>query len=77
MKYQHSNIPLMNRKARMTISSLLLAGSSLALIFLIYTLVYLNNLNMPMTDSRVIFGVVCFISLTGLGLYFKMAKDDV
>ena len=64
----------MNRRARTTISSLLLSGGSLALIFLIYTLVYLNNLNMSMMDARVILGVMLFVSLTGMGLYFRMEK---
>ena len=74
MKYQQCNIHPMNRKARTTVSSLLLSGSSLALVFLIYTLVDLNNSNDSMMNSRVIFGIVLFIALLSMGLYFRMEK---
>ena len=64
----------MNRRARTTVSTLLLSGSSLALIFLIFTLVDLNNSDDSMMDARVIFGIVLFISLLSVGLYFRMEK---
>ncbi len=64
----------MNRRARTTVSTLLLSGSSLALILLIYTLVELNNSNDSMMDARVIFGILLFISLLSMGLYFRLEK---
>lgn len=65
----------MNRRARTTVSTLLLSASSLAIIFLIYTLVELNNSNDSMMDSRVIFGILLFVSLLSMGLYFRMEKS--
>ena len=64
----------MNRRARTTISTLLLSSSSLAIIFLIYTLVDLNNSNDSMMNIKTIFGAALFVSLLSMGLYFRMEK---
>ncbi len=61
----------MNRRARTTVSTLLLSGGSLTLVFLMYTLVYLN---LTMAHPKVLFEIVLFIAFMSLGLYFRMEK---
>ena len=65
----------MNRRARHTISSILLAGGTIAFLFLMYSLAYLTELGTVWTHPRVLVEAGLFVVLTGLGLYFRLAKD--
>lgn len=66
----------MNRKARTTVSTILLAGGSLALLFLIYSLVEIYMFDMILPQARIIVEAMLFVVLFGMGLYLRNERQD-